>query len=260
MSIKGRIFAGLATAGLVFSGPAAAEDYYISASVGAVDQDNSTNNGTFTSQFVTGQVTGVTPPLTIPLGAPVSWTTEFDRGDFFALAVGRHIMGFRAEFEYRDSEADVDTHRGVSAADIDLSAIDAGVLITGNVGDLGVSVADLVAAGRGQIENSSFMVNGYYDFDFGSAIVPYLGAGIGHSDTDIEYAPSDVGIIRDSDNGFAWQFLAGVSFAMTDELDLYLNYRYFDADDVNVQSPLLTADFDIENTSQSWDVGIRYSF
>ena len=47
---------------------------------------------------------------------------------------------------------DVNRHFGVNAAGIDLSNIDAGVLIAGNVGDLGVSTEGLVANGAGAIE------------------------------------------------------------------------------------------------------------
>jgi opacity protein-like surface antigen len=252
---------GIAVAGLtVLSSGAMAQDFYVSGSLGLINQGDSSNAGIFTSAFTTGEVTGVTPPLTIPAGSGVNWNTEFDRGNAYSLAIGTNLMGFRVELEYRDTDSDVDTHRGVNAAGLDLSAIDAGVLIGGNVGDLGVSVANLVAAGQGQLESSSIMVNGFYDFDLDGAFTPYLGLGLGNSDSDVRYAPSNTPVLSGSDSGFAWQVIGGVSYEISESINLFLNYRYFDAGDFSVNSSLLPASFDIENNSQSLDFGLRFSF
>lgn len=238
----------------------ASDGFYISGSYGINQQDDSTNDGTFTNDFTTGSVTGVTPPLSIPAGNKVGWKTEFEDGDNYTFAVGRTINQFRVELEYSNSDAEIDTHTGVSAAGIDLSAIDAGVLLTGNDGDLGVNVADLVADGRGDIDVSSFYINGYYDFDNTTDFTPYIGIGIGQADIDITYAPSGVSIIDDSESGFIYQLIVGVAYSINDQLSLFGNYRYRDGDDVEVSSPLLTADFDIENKSSVFDFGLRYSF
>src|SRR5690606_33876272 len=119
-------------------------------------QDDTSNRGDLVGSFTTGQVTGVTPPLTLPVGAPVSWSTQYDDGMFYSLAAGRNFQSFRFELEYSWTEADIDSHRGVNAGGIDLSAIDAGVLISGNVGDLGTSTAALVADGRGDIDTDTW--------------------------------------------------------------------------------------------------------
>jgi opacity protein-like surface antigen len=251
----------LIAAGLTVSTSAAlGQDFYVSGTLGLLQQGDSSNSGTFTSNFTTGTVTGVNPPLNIPNGSPVGWNTQFDRGINYGVAVGTSYAGFRFELEYRESDADVDTHRGVSAAGINLSGIDAGVLIGGNVGDLGVSVAGLVDAGQGQLETSSVMINAFYDFDLDNAFTPYIGIGIGNANSDVVYAPSNTPVLNGRENGFAWQVIGGVSYELTDTLDLFANYRYFSAEDFSVRSSLLPATFKLENNAQSLDVGIRFSF
>ncbi len=237
-----------------------AAELYVGGSYGIVDQDDSSNSGTFTGDFTTGTVTGVNPPLTIPAGNPVGWKTEFDSGDQWTLALGWKLNNFRIELEYARSSSDVDTHKGVSAAGIDLTAIDAGVLISGNTGDLGASVGALAANGRGEIETDSFFLNGYYDFENDSAFTPFVGVGIGNTEVDVEYAPSGVGVISDDDSGTSYQAIAGVDYEITEGFDVVFSIHYLDGDDATVRSSLLPAEFDIENESLSYRLGVRYTF
>ena len=252
---KAAVFAGAS----LMSATAAAE-FYVAGSYGIVDQDDSSNKGNFTSDFTTGTVTGVNPPLTIPAQSPVGWKTEFDRGDQWTLALGWKIDNFRVELEYARSASDVDTHKGVSAAGIDLTDIDAGVLISGNVGDLGVTVGELVANGRGEIETDSFFLNGYYDFENESAFTPFVGVGIGTTTVDVEYAPSGVPVISDDDSGMSYQAIVGADYEITEALDVVLSIQYVTGDDATVSSSLLPAKFDIENESISYRLGLRYTF
>ena len=261
MSVARNTLSGLiAVASFTCSGGVFAQDYYLSLSAGVIDQHDSGNAGVFADQFVTGEVTGVSPPLTIPAGSAVGWNTEFDTGSDYGAAFGGTSGPFRLEFEYRNTDADVDTHTGVRAGDIDLSDIDAGVLIAGNRGDLGVTVAELMANGRGQLETSRFMANAYYDVDLEGAFTPYVGLGLGNADSDVVYAPSDTAILKGGDDGFAWQALLGASYGLSESIDLFVNYRYFEAGDLSVDSSLLPAAFEIENDSQTLDVGLRLSF
>lgn len=238
----------------------AAADYYVAGSYGLNAQDDSNNNGVFTSDFTTGAVTGVTPPLNIPADSPVGWSTEFDDGDIFSLAFGREFGQFRLELEYSRSTSDVDTHQGVSAAGLDLSGIDAGVLIAGNTSDLGVSVAGLVADGRGRIENSTVQLNAFYDFDLGTAVTPFIGLGLGQSEVDVRYNPSGVGVIDDDDSVFVYQLIGGMEYSLNDNVSVVGTVRYRDGDDAIVASSLLPADFEIENTGYTVDIGVRYTF
>jgi len=240
--------------------PVLAADMYVSGTVGYIDLSSSKNSGTFQSDFTTGSVTGVTPPLTIPTGSPVGWSTSFDSGMAYSIALGWKMDAFRFELEYAMSDSDIDSHKGVNAAGIDLTSIDAGVLLTGNVGDLGVSVGGLVADGRGSLESSTIYLNAYYDFMHDEAFSPYIGAGIGYADTDVQFMPSGVGVIDDSDSGFSYQLILGASYALNDQLELFGDVRYRDTDDASVNSPLLSAGFDVENSGTLFNLGLRYSF
>ena len=239
---------------------AIAADKYVAGTLGYFDLSSSQNSGSFVSDFTTGSVTGVTPPLTIPSGSPVGWTTNFDSGMSFSIAFGWRHESFRFEIEYAHSNSDIDSHRGVEAAGIDLTDIDAGVLLTGNVGDLGVTVGELVADGRGSVDTGSFSLNAYYDFMSDEAFSPYVGAGVGYADTDVKFTPSGVGVINDSDTGFSYQFILGASYAFSDALELFGDVRFRTTDDATVNSPLLSAKFDVENSGTLFNLGLRYSF
>jgi opacity protein-like surface antigen len=241
--------------------PAQAQDFYVSGSIGRGYPDNVTNQGIFTSGFTTGQVTGVNPPLTLPSGAPVNWRTNLDDGEFYGFAIGMKTGFLRYEVDYTWSKFGVSTHRGVNAGGINLSGIDAGVLLTGNVGDIGVSVANLVATDSGDIDTTTLMLNAFYDFDTGSKLTPYIGLGLGWMNVDLTYQPGGVGVIRDDDNVFAYQLVGGLNYEVNDSISVFASYRYRDSRDARVRSSLLPAAFDIEGTSSSTiDLGIRYSF
>jgi len=261
-NLRGSLLAAsVATASLMISGTALAAPFYVSGSIGLVDQDDSSTDGKFTSDFTTGTVTGVNPPLTIPAGNKVGWNTTFDDGEAFNLAFGVVLFeSFRVELEYSATEADVDKHTGVSAAGIDLTDIDAGVLLTGNVGDLGVSVGDLVANGKGSLETETFFLNGFYDFHNSTDFTPFIGAGIGYSNIDVDYKPSNVKIINDDDDVVSYQISGGVSYAFNEFFHVVGSVRYRTSDDASVNSSLLPAKFDIENESMMYDIGVRYHF
>lgn len=260
MKVRFKGIAFISTAAVLSFSHLAAADYYVAGSYGLNSHERSNNSGVFTSNFTTGEVTGVTPPLQIPSGSPVGWRTSFDSGDIYTLAFGRKFGQFRVELEYSRSNADVSTHRGVSAAGLDLSTIDAGVLISGNVGDLGVSVAGLVADGRGRIKTSGFYLNGFYDFDLGTALTPFVGIGLGQSKVDVTYIPSGVGVISDDDRVFTYQLVAGLEYAVNNNVSIVGSARYRDGSDATVRSSLLPASFDVKNAGYVFDVGFRYSF
>ena len=91
----------------------------------------------------------------------------------------------------------------------------------------------------------SLMVNGYYDFSWHANWSPYVGAGIGASNVNLELTrvvdvvvatPDPVivdtfGFRADDDQWvFSWQLMAGVAFPVTDQLAIDVGYRYFKAD------------------------------
>ena len=88
-----------------------------------------------------------------------------------------------------------------------------------------------------------FSINGYYDFDFGSAFTPYLGVGIGLAD--IENA---------KDIEFALNLSVGVNYAITQRAYLGVKGEYhrisgptdkmgFDYDTIQAFSGLVTVGY-----------------
>ncbi len=86
------------------------------------------------------------------------------------------------------------------------------------------------SAPLGGHENSyAVMTNGYYRYNTGTPFTPYIGAGAGvavlglHATTPLLAGAS----FDDSDAEFAYQGIAGVSYAFTPQISLGLEYRYF---------------------------------
>ena len=89
-----------------------------------------------------------------------------------------------------------------------------------------------------KVDNRSFMLNAYYDFDqipviqLPGGFKPYVGAGIGFSrtsvnDQTIPGAGGTVASISGSDRTrLAWQGMAGVGYQVTPEFAVDLGYRY----------------------------------
>jgi len=74
----------------------------------------------------------------------------------------------------------------------------------------------------------SFMANGIYSFFPQSRFTPYLGAGIGVARLSLNsVAGSGATIVDSDDTRFAYQGIAGVSYALTPSVSLGLDYRYF---------------------------------
>ena len=233
----------------------------MSASLGQSFAPDIDSDGTFTRAFTTGTVTGVNPPLTLPAGAPVTWDTSIDDSLFYSLAVGLDTDFLRCEFEYSQANFDVSSHRNVNAGGIALGAIDAGVLISGNVGNLGTSVANLVASDNGEVETATYMVNALYDFDLGLPVTPYVGIGIGNTTFDVRYNPGAVEVIDDESNEFVWQLMAGASYSLNDAATLFASWRYRDGEEPTLPSTLLPARFTLGNDgTHTLDIGIRYAF
>ena len=252
--------AAVALSACVAAGNAVAEGFYVSGMLGSANQSSSTNAGSFTSAFTTGAVTGVTPPLEIPVGAGIGWFTEFDSDLIYAAGLGYDYGRFRAELTINRNENNVNGHAGVTAAGIDLSGIDAGVLISGNVGDLGIPTSSLVRDGVGEIKTTSVMLNGFYDFELEGDLTPYIGLGIGSASSDVSFAPSNTPIVNDDDSGFAWQAIIGADYAVSDSISVFGNFRHFNAEDASVNLGLIPATLDIENEVQVFELGLRFSF
>ena len=79
----------------------------------------------------------------------------------------------------------------------------------------------------GSIGGISGMANVYYDFDTGTRFTPYLGGGIGGLDLSTNnITAGGVGVTNDNRLAFAYQGIAGISYAVDEALSIKADYRY----------------------------------
>ncbi|MDF1735603.1 MAG: outer membrane beta-barrel protein [Minwuia sp.] len=115
------------------------------------------------------------------------------------------------------------------------------------------------AATSGDLSSLAGMGNLIWEYDNSSGIYPYIGAGMGLaylSATDINLGAQT---LDDSDYTMAYQGLAGVAFAVTPNLSMTAEYRYFfteDADFVNSANGNLTSSY----SNHTAMLGLRYRF
>jgi opacity protein-like surface antigen len=250
--------ASLAASGIALAGGAAAQEYYVGGSIGFAQQNDSSNSGS-TGAFTTGDL-GDGSTLDVAAGTPYGWDTEFDNGTAFAGEFGaRFGNGWRGGVELAYSGADVDTHTGVTLGGGSIDAVDAAA-IAGSPTPLGVTVAAVVADGQGEITNTAVFLNGYYDFNTGGALQPYLGAGIGFATVDVTYQPSAITVIDDSETKLAYQIKAGATWQLEGQWELFGEYAYRATEDVELDNQLFPGTLDIENTQNVFAIGARYRF
>lgn len=256
---KSLLIAALAAA-VAFPAGASAQEWYVGGSIGVANQSDSSNEG-LTGSFNTGNGAPAVPNGTpIADGTPYGWNTEFESGYSVSGEAGlRYDGGLRSGIEIVYSSADVDTHSGVNLANgaIQLDGVDAAV-VTGSATQLGATVGDVVADGRGDISNTAIFLNAYYDFNRSGSFQPYVGGGIGVSKVDVTYNPSGVGIVDDDGTKFAWQLKAGVSMDLSDSWQVYGEYAYRQTEDIGVNNQLFPGTLDIENKQNVISIGSRW--
>ena len=246
------------SAGLVIVGAATAQEYYDGGSIGFTQQNDSDNSGS-TGAFTTGNL-GDGSTLDVAAGTPYGWSTEFDGGTALGAEFGaRYGSGLRSGVEFVYSQADVDTHTGVTLGGGSSDAVDAAA-IAGSAEPLGAPVAAVVADGRGEITNTGIFLNAYYDFNQASALQPYVGAGIGYVDVDVTYQPSGITVIDDSEGKFGYQLKAGATWQLQNQWELFGEYAYRATEDIELDNQLFPGTLDIENTQNVFSIGARYRF
>lgn len=156
---------------------------------------------------------------------------EFDNG-WAAMVTGGYAWGngLRTELEFGYRDTDVD------------------------------SVSPGGLEGDGSVNALSAMANVLYEFDFGIGLKPYLGAGIGIARVEAEdVTAAGVGVTDDGDVSWAWQGIAGAAYGVSDNLDLTVDYRYFQAPDVQL-GLAGGLEGDTDYTNHAIMVGLRYTF
>ncbi|HXP97597.1 MAG TPA: OmpA family protein, partial [Telmatospirillum sp.] len=83
------------------------------------------------------------------------------------------------------------------------------------------------AAGKGSLDAASAMANVYYDFATGTPVTPFLGLGAGVVDISADKIRAN-GTTFSNDDHYApaYQGIAGVSYAIDNNLSLKADYRY----------------------------------
>ena len=152
---------------------------------------------------------------------------EFDTGYNVGAALGYDFGPGRmeAEIAYRSNEFDKFTYQGVSVS------------------------------GDGTASALSFMVNGYLDFKNQSAVTPFVTAGLGFANVDVDDVEvAGVSVGSEDDTVFAYQLGAGLGIALNKEISLDLSYKYFATSDPEFDGT--EAEYDSHNIN----VGLRFSF
>ena len=150
------------------------------------------------------------------LSGNTSGEMSMDPGFGFLAAIGNNFDGLRAEAEFAYRTNDLDEVSNVSV--------------------------------NGDISSMAVMGNLLVDLPLSESVRPFLGAGIGLANVEIDSNGSS------DDTVFAYQAIAGIGFPLTHVTTLDFQYRYF-----------ATADPDFDGTEAEYDThnffaGLRFDF
>jgi OOP family OmpA-OmpF porin len=185
--------------------PAAAQDY-----------------GQDTGPYV-GLQAGLLVPEDIRVGDPVDTWVVLDKGFDGGAFVGYDFGMFRLEAEFVAQHAKVDPERHAARN--------------------GIAAADELIGGDQRV--LAGMANAMVDFGSPDGLNFYAGGGVGYAWHRAEFwdddnLPSDplFPTVKDTDDAFAWQLIAGVRYPLSRKADLGLKYRYFNAGRFNYDGDL----------------------
>ena len=250
---------GLSVAAVVMlatSSMAIAGEPYVGASAGVNIQSNSKNKGTFTT---TVPATAAFPE--IASGTSLGWTTEFDKGlDLNLLGGYRFDNGLRVELQGVYNRAGVDRHSNLAVGGTVIDAVDSAVLTRGVPAATNPTVGQVLSTDKGKIKSLGVFGNMLYDIKVSDKFVPYLGAGIGFSRTDVRYNPSAVAVVNDKKTVFAYQAIAGATFKVSPSFELFGQYAYRDANRAKTNVTLVPATLDVKSKQSIFNVGFRIPF
>ena len=173
--------------------------------------------------------------------------SSYDRGWVVSGAVGYALPGgFRLEAEV--------AYRKVKVDELDIVQ-DGGLGVALGGGSLnGVTVA-----AEGHETALSVMANMWYDINTGTPFTPYIGGGIGFAEISLDKLSAAGALIVDGrDDVFAYQLGAGVGYAVTSNLTLTVDYRFFGT--TNATFTDITGDFHSEVQNHSVMGGLRFTF
>jgi len=156
--------------------------------------------------------------LTTPAGGVT--TVDSNYGYDVGGTVGYDFGALRIETEVAYKSATVDELRTT------------GSIATGPTTAVGAGTY----SGGGRTSALSFMANALLDFGDDDAISGFVGGGAGVARVKAhDYRVNNsFAALDDSDTVFAWQALAGIRAPLSENVDVSLKYRFFNADDVRI--------------------------
>jgi outer membrane protein OmpA-like peptidoglycan-associated protein len=146
-------------------------------------------------------------------------TLDHDYGYDGGVFVGYDFGAFRLEAEAAYKKADLEDYRTTIRLPLE---------------------GPNFASGRNALGSTSalsFMINGMLDFGDDDGISGFVGGGVGMARVkanNYRNFANATPFLDDSDSGLAWQVFAGVRQAVTDNIDVTLKYRFFNADNVKM--------------------------
>lgn len=224
--MKKFIFVSFITLLLVFSSSAYSAEggWYIRGGIGPAHLNDT--DTTLSEAEIEAQTGG-----DVPAGTTDAMELEFDESFFINLAPGYDFGNFRLESEFAYQVNNIGK-----------------INETLNVpGDDPVSTSSYPIGG--DVTNLSLLFNGYYDFLKGSAVQPYITAGIGVARVIVQIEGEE-----DKDSVFAYKVGVGLSYNMSENVALDFGYRYFATSDLDAFG------LEFPNSSHSILLGARYNF
>ena len=170
----------------------------------------------------------------------VSGDIELSNSLGLALALGAHVSdALRVELEgaYRPSDID-------GANDVRFNSLP----VTAGLG--------------GDVDTWSLMINAHYDIAM-AAVRPYIGAGLGIARHDASATltltvpgqpPASYPGYSGDDTVFAYQFMAGIGYEISENMSVFGGYRYMGTDDLEIEK--LTAQYGTHGI----EAGLRFGF
>jgi len=114
---------------------------------------------------------------------------------------------------------------------------------------------------NGHLTNTDLFGNVLYDFQTGTMVTPYIGAGIGVAFADADHIGtlSNGGQLNDSQTQFAYQAIAGINAQLDPNWAVTADYRYVASTDPSFKTTA-GGNARTDNESHNVVVGVRYSF
>ena len=118
----------------------------------------------------------------------------------------------------------------------------------------------------GDVAATTLIANLYYDFDTGTAWMPYVGGGVGLARLSVTSKSKTTGttLVDDNDTVFAYKIGGGIGYEINESggrpVIVSLDYRYYGTADPTFTGALTGTQFDTEQSGHYAGVGLRFGF